>query len=103
MCCQRARVLPVASSLLDSERPAKAQSMWEERDELPASFKIRMSTKNLSLDVRTSVDVGSDGGSGSHWMKARVEMLGGDDVFVSGLLRLAITVCIFSSCVSLGM
>lgn len=95
------KVLPVASSLRDSERPAKAQSMLVERGEGELSsaspFKIRISTKNLSLDVRTSVDVGSDGRSGSHWMKARVEMLGGD-VFVSGLLRPAITVCIFWRC-----
>lgn len=60
---------------------------------------MRMSTKNFCLDVRTSVDVGSDGGSGSHWMKARVEMLGGA-VAAAGWLggggrsRLAIMACI---------
>lgn len=28
----------------------------------------RMSTKNFSLEVRTCVKVGSEAGSGSHWM-----------------------------------
>lgn len=86
---QRVEVLPVASSLRDSERPAKAQSIPSE------SFRIRMSTKNFCLDVRTSVEVASDGGSGSHCMKARVEMLGGDVAGWLGRSREAIMVCMF--------
>jgi hypothetical protein len=61
---------------------------------------MRMSTKDFCRDVRTYVEVGSEGGSGSHWMKARVEMLGGAVVAAGwlgrgGRLRLASMVCIF--------
>jgi hypothetical protein len=41
------------------------------------------------------VEVGSDGGSGSHCMKARVEMLGGEGAGWSGRSMEARMVCIF--------
>jgi len=44
-----------------------------------------MSTKWRWVEVRTIVDVGSEGGLGSHWMKARVEMEGG---IVDGVIEL---------------
>ena len=44
-----------------------------------------MSTKVRAVEVRTRVEVGSEGALGSHWMKARVEIEGGIFLFFSFL------------------
>lgn len=54
----------------------------------PRGVSMRISTKRRWLDVRTSVDVGSERSpSGSHWMKARADMFGG--IAVAGCFLLS--------------